>query len=369
MFGSLRQRVTTLVRPVEPIPARITVVIPTYNRGARLERAMASALETAPPGVCIHVFDNASTDDTPARIRRLIEAGRPIHYHRHEENLGPIANFQAALNSVVTEFFVPLADDDWLEPGFLKAALAQLDGQREIGAAIFITRAQNEQGQVLDAYPQAMDQRRKGRLEPGEHLAEWLRFGHYHWSSVLWRREVLDTVRFPFLHVGLPSDVDFQVRAFARWPVVLVDAVGAGYLIHDGQHGGALSIEHLPAWARIFRALDRAILGEGLLPPADYAHLRRIARDRYLGLWRRGTPPAEAVALRDLAFAAGLDLDDWDFAYHLAGLAEAAAPEAIPSWTVEGARPGPPHWPPHPSPAAAAFDRLLIAAARQMTPS
>jgi glycosyltransferase involved in cell wall biosynthesis len=364
LFDSLRQRAITLFRPVEPPPARITVLIPTCNRGARLERAIASALDTAPPGVCIHVFDNASTDDTQARIRRMIRAGLPIHYRRHAENLGPIANFQAALNSVVTEFFVPLADDDWLEPGFLKAALAQLDGHGEIGAAIFITRAQNEQGQVLDAYPQAMDQRRKGRLEPGEHLAEWLRFGHYHWSSVLWRREVLNTVGFPFLHVGLPSDVDFQARAFAHWPVVLVDAVGAGYLIHDGQHGGALSIEHLPAWARIFRALDRAILGDGLIPPADYAHLRRIARDRYLGLWRRGTPPAAPAILGEMALAAGLDLDDWDFAYHLAALAEAAAPEGKADWPAAG----PPHWSAHPSQAAAAFDRLLITAARQMTP-
>ncbi len=137
LFGTMRQRVINLFRPVEPPPERITVVIPTYNRGARLERAIASVLDTAPPGVRIHVFDNASTDDTSARVRRMIRAGLPVHYRRHEENLGPIANFQAALNSVVTEFFVPLADDDWLEPGFLRAALAQLDGQREIGAAIF----------------------------------------------------------------------------------------------------------------------------------------------------------------------------------------------------------------------------------------
>ncbi len=216
------------------------------------------------------------------------------------------------------------------------------------GRRFFITRAHDVQGQVLDAYPQAMAQRRKGRLEPGEHLAEWLRFGHYHWSSVLWRREVLDTVRFPFLHVGLPSDVDFQLRAFARWPVVLVDAVGAGYLIHDGQYGGALSIEHLPAWARIFRALDRAILGDGLIPPADYAHLRRIARDRYLGcgVAVRHRPHRKCCATLPsppgwISMTGILPI--------ICRAGEAAAPEAMPSWAGDGALPGPPHWPPHPN--------------------
>ncbi|MGL5448183.1 MAG: glycosyltransferase family 2 protein [Rhabdaerophilum sp.] len=330
------------------------MLIPTYNRAARLDHAISSAFDQAPEGVMVHVFDNASTDGTEELVRRRISAGEPVRYTRHETNCGPIANFQHALSSVTTEFFVPLADDDWLVPGFLTQALAYLVKDPTLGAAIFKTEARTEDGSVLETYPQVMSERRKGRLEPSEHLEDWLRFGHYHWSSVLWRRTVLDHIGAPYLHVGLPSDVDFQVLAFSACPVVLVDALGAGYLIHGGQHGGDLSMDHLRGWATIFRNLDREILGRRLMTTERYLELRRTARDRYGILWHRGNPPESAKDLRVLALDAGFGLDDWDLAYRLAGLAEQASPTA-PLFQ-------PPHWIKSADTDVAALDRIIVEA-------
>ncbi|WP_284180336.1 glycosyltransferase family 2 protein [Rhabdaerophilum sp. SD176] len=318
----------------------MTVLIPTFNRPAMLERALKSVIESGCSGLVIRVFDNGSTDEAKAVIDRLKKSDVPIHYQKNPVNIGPIANFQQALGCVDTDYFVPLADDDWVYPDFIPKALAMLEADRALGAAIYVTEARDCGGKLLETYPQVPDQRRFGRLEPAEHMEDWLRFGHYAWSSILWRRSVLETVGAPYLHAGLPSDVDFQLRVFARFPIFRVNQPGAGYLIHEGQGGAALSASHLADWARIFLALDRHVEIQELFPRSKYAALRKIALTRYRPLWRRGSPETATESLEDLAVLAGICLDDWEYALELLQRAQEGQCRSGPD--LGFARP--PHW-------------------------
>src|SRR3954451_13476531 len=60
----------------------VSLVIPTYNRGELVEKAIASALDQGHAFAEIIVVDDASTDDTVARLERfnqcitLIRSGR-----------------------------------------------------------------------------------------------------------------------------------------------------------------------------------------------------------------------------------------------------------------------------------------------------
>lgn len=323
-----------------PSSRKVTILIPTFNRPAMLERALKSVIESGCGSLVLRVFDNGSTDEAKAVIDRLKTPDIPIHYQKNPVNIGPIANFQQALGCVTTEYFVPLADDDWLYPDFVANALAILEADRTLGAAIYMTQARDCHGNLLETYPQMPDQRRFGRLEPAEHLEDWLRFGHYAWSSILWRRSVLETVGAPFLHAGLPSDVDFQLRVFTRFPIFRVNQPGAGYLIHEGQGGAALSACHLADWARIFLALDRSVAGEELLSQPHYAALRKMALSRYRPLWRRGLPEKAPEDLEDLAIMAGVCLDDWDYALDLLRQADAKAERSSPCAGFDPPR----HW-------------------------
>ena len=62
-------------------PDTITVVIPTYNRAAMVQRAIASVLNETRVPIRVYVLDNASTDETPDVLARLAaQDSRPVPY-------------------------------------------------------------------------------------------------------------------------------------------------------------------------------------------------------------------------------------------------------------------------------------------------
>ncbi|KWT82688.1 hypothetical protein APY03_4793 [Variovorax sp. WDL1] len=278
--------------------------------------------------IVLHIFDNASTDETEAYARALASMDPRVSYTRRPENIGATGNYSQALDSISTEYFVPLADDDWLLPGFLHDAHQVLEQQPDLGAAVFVTEARNAQGVLLTTYPTALDQIRWGVLQPREHLDDWLRFGHYAWSSVLWRTRTLECLGAPYLHTGLPSDVDFQVQIFCHYPVYLCNRPGAVYSLHDNQASGGFDVSHIRSWARLFKRLDREIGRQKILSRDEYLPLRDIMKQRLRAAWiapaRSDLSAGHRVAAACLA---GFRLGDWETAFSLIqGVEETASP-------------------------------------------
>ncbi|SDD67065.1 Glycosyl transferase family 2 [Variovorax sp. CF079] len=296
----------------------IMVVIPTFNRRVQLQTAVESVLQERRVPIVLHIFDNASTDETETYARALAAMDPRVSYTRRPENIGATGNYSQALASVSTEYFVPLADDDWLLPGFLHDAHQVLEQQPKLGAAVFVTEARNAQGVLATTYPAALDQIRFGVLQPREHLDDWLRFGHYGWSSILWRTQTLECLGAPYLHTGLPSDVDFQVQIFCRYPVYLCNRPGAVYSLHDNQASGGFDVSHIRSWARLFKRLDREIERQKILSRDEYLPLREIMKQRLRAAWiapaRSDLSAAHRVAAACLA---GFRLGDWETAFSL----------------------------------------------------
>lgn len=296
----------------------ITVVIPTFNRRSQLQKAVESVLQERRVPIALHIFDNASTDETESYATALAAQDPRVSYTRRPENIGAIGNYSQALASISTEYFVPLADDDWLLPDFLHDAHQVLEREAELGAAVFVTEARDAQGMLAATYPAALDQIRFGVLRPREHLEDWLRFGHYAWSSVLWRTRTLECLGMPYMHVGLPSDVDFQVQIFCHYPVYLCNRPGAVYSLHNAQASGGYDMSHIRSWAQLFKRLDREIERRNIFSRDEYFPLREIMKQRYRPCW---TAPARAdVPSRHRTAAAclaGLRLGDWETAFSL----------------------------------------------------
>ena len=296
----------------------ITVVIPTFNRRDRLQKAVESVLQEDRVRILLHIFDNASTDGTEAFARDLMARDARVLYTRNAANVGATGNYVLALGSIATPYFVPLADDDWLLPDFLFDAYRIAEEHPRIGAAVFVTEARNDEGALLATYPLEPDQIRFGLLQPREHLEDWLRHGHYAWSSILWRTATLACVGAPYLHTGLPSDVDFQAQIFCKYPVYLSDRPGAVYTLHSNQASRGFNISHVLDWAFLFKRLDRAIGRCSIFSLDEYLPLREHAQQRYRGAW--ATPGAETLTARDRATAAcsvGFRLGDWETAFAL----------------------------------------------------
>ena len=298
--------------------AAITVFIPTYNRHQWLKQAVESVLQETRVPILLHVFDNASTDGTEAFVSSLSAADARVRYTRQPENVGGTNNYRTAFQSISTEYFVPLADDDWLLPGYLFEAYHEIQQQHELGAVIFVTEGRNESGEVLGQYPAQVGRRTLGFLTPEAHLRDWMRYGHYHWSSVLWRKNALDSVGLSFLDVGLPGDVDFQLQVFCRHPVVLVNKPGAVYRLHTHQTSRDYNLANLESWALVFRRLDRTMRECQVFAALEYSQLRTSMQSLFKPLWNiPADPPLDGPKLLSTAVSAGFRLGDWDLAFDL----------------------------------------------------
>jgi GT2 family glycosyltransferase len=100
---------------------RLSVVIPTYNGRALLERCLASLDRHAPPGVEILVVDDASTDGTADWIAAQYPAVRLI---RMGENGGFCTTANAGLAAAKGDFVQLLNNDTEVTEGWFDAALA-----------------------------------------------------------------------------------------------------------------------------------------------------------------------------------------------------------------------------------------------------
>lgn len=108
--------------------ARVTIAIPTYNRGERLDRSIASALAQTTSDIDVVVADDGSTDDTADRCARWSAADPRVKIVRHHENRGLTANFNSLIEQDRgDEAILLLSDDDWLDPDYVERCLELLD--------------------------------------------------------------------------------------------------------------------------------------------------------------------------------------------------------------------------------------------------
>ncbi len=195
------------------------------------------------------VYDNASGDETAAVVEEFVRRDARVHYHRHERNIGAIANFSYGLERVTTPFFSILSDDDALLPRFYETALDALQRQPVAMLAALQVLHVDPRGRVLEVQGANWT---PGLHQPGEALLEMLEHGHPTWTGVLFRREIVATVGQLDQETAEASDLDFELRAASRCPIVLCVEPGAVFLTHAGSASfGPRLGDTIPTWLRI----------------------------------------------------------------------------------------------------------------------
>jgi glycosyltransferase involved in cell wall biosynthesis len=113
---------------------RIDVVVPCYNYGRYLSRAVASVLDQ--PGVDprVLVIDDCSSDDSESVGRALSAADSRVEFRRHAENRGHIATYnEGLLGWAEGDYVLLLSADDALAPGALARATRALGAHPNAG--------------------------------------------------------------------------------------------------------------------------------------------------------------------------------------------------------------------------------------------
>lgn len=107
-------------------PVTVSVIIPLYNKGKYIERALSSVLAQTFPPLEIIVVDDGSTDDGTERVLKLNSSEIILI---RQENRGPGAARNIGMAKAMGKYVVFLdADDEWL-PSFLETGLSLLEDE------------------------------------------------------------------------------------------------------------------------------------------------------------------------------------------------------------------------------------------------
>jgi glycosyltransferase involved in cell wall biosynthesis len=92
-----------------------TILIPTWNRGELLVRAVESALEQKQKGLRIIVIDNNSDPEFLPFLKMVKKLNRTISVFHQKTNIGPTGNWLSGLRRIETPWVKFLFSDDRLE--------------------------------------------------------------------------------------------------------------------------------------------------------------------------------------------------------------------------------------------------------------
>jgi glycosyltransferase involved in cell wall biosynthesis len=128
---------------------RVSVVLPTYNRGALLERSAGSVLSQGFRDLELIVVDDGSTDDTPAAVRRLRDRDPRVRALR-QSNGGAAAARNAGIAAARGELVAfQDSDDEWL-PGHLAGNVDALSDHPDAGVVYsFMTRRRGDAARLV----------------------------------------------------------------------------------------------------------------------------------------------------------------------------------------------------------------------------
>lgn len=113
----------------------VSVCVPTYNRPKTLERTINCLLNQTYKNLEIIISDNCSTNEEVERVINKYLTDTRITYIRQSVNKGAIFNFNYVIEQAKGDYFMRLADDDWLDENYIESCLNFLLNNTEYSAA------------------------------------------------------------------------------------------------------------------------------------------------------------------------------------------------------------------------------------------
>ena len=249
-------------------PTRPTVSIgmPVYNGARYIRQSLDALLAQEFTDFELIVSDNASTDDTGEIVSACAAADTRVRYHRNEENLGGIGNFNRVCELARGKYFLWASCHDLWAPGFLALCVAQME--RDESIVLCCTRSTwiDEAGQTIRRLGGELDTR---GLSPARRYRRVLRRHQPYQIYGLHRFDALQKV-LPYRKTLGPDNLILVELAFLG-----SFALVAEELFHMRKLGD------FGSWQDYFRKLNMR-----LTPLSGPAMCRRYVRD-HLAIVRR----------------------------------------------------------------------------------
>jgi glycosyltransferase involved in cell wall biosynthesis len=259
------------------VPPRLTVITPSFNQGAFIERTILSVLDQGYPNLEYVVVDGGSTDESVEIIRSYEDR---LAWWVSEPDDGQSAAINKGLEHSSGEIVAYLNSDDYFLPGALETAVARLqasDSSWLAGGALDVE--EGDPPKRLRVWRPKPPSYCEGRIG-GRHwwmLVPW----HVPQPSCFWRRDLFE--RFgPFrtdMHYAFDAEFMLRLAFGEELPELLPDDFLAVRSVHPEQK----TYEMTNSWPEIHRFVD--LYSEQLTGRERF--WLRIAR-----IFRAGTPVA-----------------------------------------------------------------------------
>jgi glycosyltransferase involved in cell wall biosynthesis len=254
----------------------ISVIIPTYNRSASLERALHSVQSQSRPAEEIIVVDDGSEDGTGLMLARHHPEVRVLT----QKNSGVSSARNNGIRKARGEWIALLdSDDEWL-PGKLAIQMRTLAAQPGIRLC--------HTDEIWIRNGRRANQMKKHAKRGGWIFQHSLPLCAISPSSVVIHRSLFDEVGLFDESLPACEDYDLWLRICAREPVSFVETP---QIVKYGGHEDQLSRRHWGMDRFRVKALQK-ILGEGILNAEDSAAasamLRRKSEILAQGAAKRG---------------------------------------------------------------------------------
>lgn len=191
---------------------RVSVVIPLYNCGRYIARALDSVLaQDYPAGLIdIQVVDDGSSDDSLAIVERYAARDPRIRVQR-QANSGAAAARNRGIEAGQGELIAFLDADDWWEPEKTRRQVEVWRRNPSLGMIQCTCNFFDADGAPLDAWY------RRSRVERGDILLDYVCEFFLITSALLIPRHCLDTVGWFDESLRVGEDHDLFIRLLTRY--------------------------------------------------------------------------------------------------------------------------------------------------------
>lgn len=250
-----------------------TILIPTYNQEARIDRAIHSGLMQDFEALEVVVCDDASTDATERLSRRHAQDPR-FRCVRRPINLGRVANYRLAVETDARGEWVLMldGDDHLLDPSFITRAVQLLEQHRD-QRPLFVQAGHRVVWQKIGGLPSDAEQpvdilpaipAASALMNGGYYLAFVYGTGFFTHLGTLYSRTAALQQGFYRNDIS-SSDMDSLLRLALAGNVIVMNTI-AGVWVQDGSNTSSnLPLARVEENVRIFRRIAREGAAAGVI--------------------------------------------------------------------------------------------------------
>lgn len=245
--------------------AKVSVIVPTYNRAQYLPRALNSVLAQTYRDYEVIVVDDGSTDETPQAMKPF--EGR-VTYVR-QKNGGSASARNRGIEEAKGEYIAFLDSDDYWVADKLEAQVRILDAHPKVGIVYGRMPIVNEKGEKIGMKPAGVSGRNFKEL-----LDVW---GDLPTSTVMTRRVCFEKAGMFDTSLTTMQDIDMWLRIARLYDLYEIEGQVLAYYCRHGSQATSDKVKVYGGLVRIYKKIFKTFPDA----PRDVM-VKRIASNQYM---------------------------------------------------------------------------------------